>query len=151
MSPTNKRLDAVEKLKQIEISKLLEPGETIRTHCTFRLMQWNPRPEAATGFLTKEDEAGAITLTLTERFLRIALFAFTLPLSVTITKQSAVAWTQVRLIDSSPRQQTIGRSRHVIQIVVGDEFLVLETRQREEAREFVSMLKGFLALQKEPP
>jgi len=97
----------------------------------------------------KEDEAGAITLTLTERFLRIALFAFTLPLSVTITKQAAVRWAQVRLVDSFPRQQTIGGSRYVIQIVVGDEFLVLETRQREEAREFVSRLKGLLELQKE--
>lgn len=145
----NKRLDAVEERKQNEIAKLLEPGETIHSHCTFRLVQWSPRPEPSTGFLTKEDEAGAITLTLTERFLRIALFAFTLPLSVTITKQAAVGWTQVRLIDSFLRQQTIGGSRHVIQIVVGDEFMVLETRQREEAREFVSRLKGFLALQKE--
>lgn len=145
----NKRLDAVEERKQNEIAKLLEPGETIHSHCTFRLVQWSPRPEPSTGFLTKEDEAGAITLTLTDRFLRIALFAFTLPLSVTITKQAAVGWTQVRLIDSFLRQQTIGGSRHVIQIVVGDEFMVLETRQREEAREFVSRLKGFLALQKE--
>jgi hypothetical protein len=145
----NKRLDAVEERKQTEIAKLLEPGETIRSHCTFRLVQWSPRQEPSTAFLAKEDEAGAITLTLTERFLRIALFAFTLPLSVTITKHAAVGWTQVRLIDSSPRQQAIGRFHHVIQIVVGDEFLVLETRQREEAREFVSRLRGFLVLQQE--
>ena len=145
----NKRLDAVEERKQNEIAKLLELGETIHSHCTFRLVQWSPRQEPSTTFLMKEDEAGAITLTLTERFLRIALFAFTLPLSVTITKQAAVRWAQVRLVDSFPRQQTIGGSRYVIQIVVGDEFLVLETRQREEAREFVSRLKGLLELQKE--
>jgi hypothetical protein len=145
----NKRLDAVEERKQIEIAKLLEPGETIHSHCTFRLIQWSPRQGASAVLLKKEDEAGAITLTLTERFLRIAIFAFTLPLSVTITKQGAVGWTQVQLIDSSLRQQSIGGLRHIIQIVVGDEFLVLETRQQEEAREFVSRLKGFLELQKE--
>jgi hypothetical protein len=145
----NRRLDAVEARKQYEIAKLLEPGEMIHSHCTFRLVQWSPRQEALTAFLSKEDEAGAITLTLTERFLRIALFSFTLPLSVVITKQAVVGWTQVRLIDSSPRQQAIKGSRHVLQILMGDEFLVLETRQREEAREFVSKLREFLDLQKE--
>lgn len=144
----NRRLNAVEERKQNEIAKLLEPGETIHFCCTFRLAQWSPRQECPTVLLTKEDEAGAITLALTERFLRIALFAFALPLTVTITKQATVVWTQVRLIDSFARQQTIGGSRHVIQIVAGNEFLVLETRQQAEAKEFVSRLKEFLELKK---
>jgi hypothetical protein len=145
----NRRLDPVEERKQNEIAKLLEPGETIHSHCTFRLVQWSPRQESSTAFLAKEDEGGAITFTLTERFLRLSLFAFSLPLSVTITKQAAIGWTQVHLIDSFPRQRKIGGYRHVIQIVVGNEFLALETPQREEAREFVSRVKELVQLPKE--